>query len=199
MVDGEQIEVEVQHSIIHPFELCHHWYRNKPQWFAREFLGGPIDVTAASTALQIFWASIPDTDPKKAQIRESYMARPDINGEADLWSRAYPIILHGDGVPVGNNSLFTLSVSGFLNDLLSTKHCKIPLSSLLSHTIGEATDTTFWAMLLWSLMVWCSACFEKQKKNKKEIKNKKTKKGAQPAFLTGIGKANHLQQAVLKP
>ena len=136
---------------------------------------------------------------KKVQIRETYLARPDINSEDELWSRAYPIILHGDGVPVGNNSLFTLSVSGFLNDLLSTKHCKIPLSSLLSHTIGEATDTTFWAMLLWSLMVWCSACFEKQKKNKKEIKNKKTKKGAQPAFLTGIGKANHLQQAVLKP
>ena len=67
MVDGEHMEVEVQHSIIHPFELCHHWYHNKPQWFARKFLGGAIDVADASTALQSFWTSIPDTDPKKDQ------------------------------------------------------------------------------------------------------------------------------------
>jgi len=50
---------------------------------------------------------------RKQELVKALLPREDIANEQDLWRRAVPIVIHGDGVPVGRQSLDALSISGF--------------------------------------------------------------------------------------
>ena len=113
---------------------------NNAKEFSRIFLGGPDRHQDPGPHLQRFWASIPDADPRKTAIRDALLQRPDIENEEDLWSRAVPIVIHGDSFPAADYSCMAVSWSGFLAQHLPTKHTKMLLSALLNKCKAEATS-----------------------------------------------------------
>ena len=113
---------------------------NNAKEFSRKFLGGPDRHQDPGPHLRRFWASIPDADPRKTAIRDALLQRPDIENEEDLWSRAVPIVIHGDSFPAADYSCMAVSWSGFLAQNLPTKHTKMLLSALLNKCKTEATS-----------------------------------------------------------
>ena len=102
---------------------------------------------------------MPDHDPRKREILNAYLPRGDIEDEADLWSRAVPIVLHGDGVPVGSMSLDAVSWGGFLGGQLSTLASKNMISGLLNRTVSEETKAIYWGAVFLSLLCLCAGKF----------------------------------------
>ena len=113
---------------------------NNAKEFSRKIFGGPDRRQDPGPHLRKFWASIPDADPIKTALRDALLQRPDIENEEDLWSRAVPIVIHGDSFPAADYSCMAVSWSGFLAQNLPTKHTKMLLSALLNKCKTEATS-----------------------------------------------------------
>ena len=102
---------------------------------------------------------MPDTDPRKQLIAQRVLRTDHIEDETDLWRRAVPIVIHGDGVPVGKMSLDALSWSGFLQKGSSTTACKLLVSGLMSRNKSPDTAPVYWGVVAWAFMVLLSGIF----------------------------------------
>ena len=92
------------HSFNTPFEWFACLYARFPANWARRFLGTD-DNTDPHSALRTFWRNVPDSDPRKSELLAYFARRDDLESPEDGWSRAVPIVVHGDGVPCGRGSL----------------------------------------------------------------------------------------------
>ena len=149
---GEPLEGEMGHSFMRPGEWFHWLHTHFPVAFSERFLGCPDGHANPSVPLRRFWDSIPHDDPRKREIAAAMVGNYDIECEGDLWNRAVPIIIHGDGVPVGKMSLDGVSWSGFLGGDLSTLKSKILISGLLNRTATANTKKVYWSYVLWGLL-----------------------------------------------
>ena len=61
-----------------------------------------------------FWASIPDDDIRKQHVVTTMLERPDVHTAHVVYSCTVTLILHGDGVPVSQMSMTSMSWSGVL-------------------------------------------------------------------------------------
>eukprot|EP00969_Alexandrium_andersonii_P336728 14884310-Alexandrium_andersonii.AAC.1 len=100
--------MEGVHCMASPYEMFAFLHKSLPGVFAKRFLGLPT-LDGASARLRSFWSAVPDIDPRKQQVATALLARADIEDLDDAWGRAVPLVIHGDGVPVGRMSLDALS------------------------------------------------------------------------------------------
>ena len=54
----------------------------------------------AHDRLRSWWRAVPDEDPRKQQVASELMNRHDVHSLDDIWSRAVPVIIHGDAFPI---------------------------------------------------------------------------------------------------
>ena len=74
-----------------------------------------------------------------------------VHRAADLWRRAVPIVIHGDGFPVVKTSLDTLSWCGFgQREGLQTLDSKILVSCLLNRCNSGTTKFHYWKWVVWA-------------------------------------------------
>ena len=106
-----------------PHDVIGMLYTTYPHGFARRFLGQE-NLVGADMCLRSFWANVPDADPRKQFLKASFVGRPGISSEAELWSRAVPISLHGDGVPVAGQSLEAITIAGVFGAWSSFGRCE---------------------------------------------------------------------------
>ena len=154
--DGQELEGDCDHSMVWPAEWFSYVYHRHPVAFSQRFLGCPDGHADPGTPLRNFWSSVPDTDARKTAIKAAFLPRPDVEDEEDLWSRAVPIVVHGDAFPVGRMSLDAVSWGGFLGGNLSTLASKNLISGLLSRTVGATTKAVYWGAVIYGLMMLCS-------------------------------------------
>ena len=145
--------------MISPPDWFSWFYHKHPQAFSKRFLGCPDGHADPGVPLRRFWNAVPDHDPRKRDILNAYLPREDIEDEADLWSRAVPIVLHGDGVPVGSMSLDAVSWGGFLGGQLSTLASKNLISGLLNRTVTAETKAIYWGVVFFHLLCLCAGVF----------------------------------------
>ena len=112
---------------------------------------GCEDIGQAPEVLRRFWAGVPDADPRKEAVARVFGERDDVVGLNDLWARAVPISLHGDGVPTAGQSLEAISWAGILGHDMPSIDCKLLISGVLSKSKARNTKELFWSVLLWSL------------------------------------------------
>ena len=114
---GARVVADSTHSMVSPFEYFSFLWTEKRDGFARMFLGGggaPTTVEARER-LRGWWRGVPDANPCKEQVARELVQRDDVGGVQDIWSRAVPIIIHGDAFPLSrtkiNNSIALLIFS----------------------------------------------------------------------------------------
>ena len=146
-------EMEVAHSFISPCDTIGNMFKHFPKGFAKRFLGAGASVANARDVLRFFFGGGPEEDPRKIWLRGHLSQREDIQSEEDMWGRAVPIALHGDGVPVAGQSLEAISITGVLADMsLSSMDLKIFISGVLSNAVSKNTKNNFWAIVCWFLL-----------------------------------------------
>ena len=108
--ESENVIVNRSTGMIAPFDYFATLYHSWPAQFADRMLGTP-SLSDAGDMLLKFWKGVPSNDVRKTSIREHYLNKLSIvSSEEELWRRAIPISLHGDGVPVGeHHSVETIS------------------------------------------------------------------------------------------
>ena len=142
----------MRHAAVRVWDTIGCLYGNLPSVFGRLFLGpdGHLDPGAA---LRRFWAQVPVWDTRRQRLLDAMLPRPDIAGEDDLFSRAVPLVLHGDGVPVGGRaSLDVISISGALAQGVKTVDAKMILTGFASRCKTAAGVRTMWSVVLWVLL-----------------------------------------------
>ena len=93
----QQVELDVEHSMMTPFKWFHYVFRKLPDTFAARYPGQSTMPAGPGEPLRAF-----ATGCILAQARH-------IEDEVDLWIRAVHIVVHGDDVLVSRMSLSTLS------------------------------------------------------------------------------------------
>ena len=148
--EGRQLHVDVPHAFVDPLEFFSKLQEHHPAQFAKQFLGsaGPVPP---GMALQRFWSQVPSSDPRKQHLVATFSQMEGIVSESDIWSRAVPIALHGDAVPLGKTSLDTISWSGVYMHTMPTLDFKILLSCLVSRCKGPSSEATLWKVIVWAL------------------------------------------------
>jgi len=114
-----------------PHDVIGTLYETYPRGFAKHVLGREA-LADTDTCLSEFWANVPDTDPRKQFLEETFVGRPGVSSERELWRKAVPIALHGDGVPVAGQSLGAITISGILGRDLPSVDAKMCVSPKLS-------------------------------------------------------------------
>ena len=147
----EDAVFESDHGLHSSAAWFHYLFEKKPIIFSRRFLGCDDGYENPAVVLERFWRTIPDDDGRKQQLASALRARPGISDDADIWRQAVPLIVHGDGVPVGKQSLNLVSWSGLLSAGLSTLDSKMVLSGLLSRARCPGASQAFWSALCWDL------------------------------------------------
>ena len=128
---GEHVQNK-EHSMIDPSRWWNYLYNRFPQECSRRFLGCDDGVADPAVPLRRFWDSIPEADVRKQYLRAYLLAQPGFDNEDDCWSRAVPLILHGDAVPTSNMSMTGISFSGLLGEGLSTVDAKNRISVMMN-------------------------------------------------------------------
>ena len=147
----EEPTFETNHALHSAAAWFHYLHERKPLWFSKRFLGCEDGFGNPGRHLSRLWRSIPDADPRKRHLARTMLERPDIVNEAELWKRAVPLVIHGDGVPVGKQSLSVVSWGGFLCSGMSTLDTKMLLSGVLSRARCPGTSAAVWSAMLWDL------------------------------------------------
>ena len=95
-----------------PFDVFSDLFHNHPRSWSVRFLGADVPVDQAGDILERFWASVSDAEPRKEAIAAAF---PHVR---NLWRKAVPIRVHGDGVPVtrGRASCDNVSWMGFFGE-----------------------------------------------------------------------------------
>ena len=103
---GARLIEDVKHGMVSPFLMFSWLWENNRAHFGLRFLNGPVaSMGEASARLEDFWRGVPDTDPRKQRMATELLKRPDIIHVGQIWRRAVPINLHGDGFPCCRTAL----------------------------------------------------------------------------------------------
>ena len=145
----ESASMNLQTSMVPPFVFFHELYKLWPAEFADRMLGTD-DLADAHSVLARFWADIPSHDPRRRALKSYYLDNGLVRSEAELWSCAIPISLHGDSVPAADMSLETLSWASELGHHRSTLDQKVLISSLVNKTLADGTKQQFWSSIFWA-------------------------------------------------
>ena len=142
--DGLGPEVECKTPIFLPHILFHWSYHNNKKLFNRIFLGNMVTAQRQS-----MWQEL--LRRKDARVVDRPMR------EVRAWdSRAVPLGLHGDGVPVlqvgkaGSKSYETYSLQSMLASG-PTNEIKMLLFGIYGDNISESPMRVIWKRLTWSL------------------------------------------------
>ena len=101
--------------------------------------------------MKSFWAQVPDTDPRKSDVANTFPAILGVPVE-QIWARVIPLSFHGDGVGVSRGTTVdAFSWSGVLGEGIGTLDIKNLISGLLSRTKCEGTSREYWKVVIWAL------------------------------------------------
>jgi len=145
--DNPPPDMELETTMMAPFQVFGDMYHQHPRAFAQRF-AGVDDIAQVPNALKKFWQEVPEDDPRKAPLRQALLSRPDLS-EDSMWERAVPIAIHGDGFPVAKVSMEAVSWSGMLGHFKSTVDQKILVSGMIDKCKSENTQYTWWQALIW--------------------------------------------------
>ena len=148
---GDEATEIMETAMEAPHEVFAALFKSAPDVFAKKFLG--VDsIGQAKYTLKAFWAKVPDSDPRKGDLREAWNARGG-GSEELLWESAIPLSLHGDGVPIGKQVSFDVtSWSGLLARSQSTLDQKVLVGGLITKLVATDTASQYWEAVLWSLL-----------------------------------------------
>ena len=160
MIDKKKLTLDapsvtqVETTMVPPHALFSNLFHNRPIAFARRFLGCE-DIKDATTKLTTFWSGVPDADPRKVKLKEAFALK---GGGDEMFQRAVPLAVHGDGVPVGKIGVEAISLYGMLGRGLSTMDQKILMSGIIHQCASDSTAGDIWSAIVWSLTaLWAGA------------------------------------------
>ena len=155
--DGSPEVVDTETSMVLPYEVFSYMYHQHPNAWASRF-AGVKEMADVPAALARFWQQVPNADPRKGDLLRAFRQRPG-GASADIWQRAVPIAIHGDGFPVGRINMEAISWSGMLGKAESTIDQKILVSGMINKCKADTTQGIWWPAMLWGFRVLQSGNF----------------------------------------
>ena len=139
-------------AMYEPAEWFSWLYRHHSRRFAQCFLGSD-SCDDAATKLRSFWSQVAEEDPRKRTLVHDCLRNGIVSSEDELFSKAVPLYLHGDGVPVSRTSFEGVTWGGLMGRSLATKDNKFVISGRLKSCSASKTDEQMWASIAWSLLI----------------------------------------------
>jgi hypothetical protein len=143
---------ETQYAMISPHLFVSQVYHHRRNIFYERILGSSTTDIDVASNLRSWWGQLAADDPRVCDLVTAYVANNTVVDRRDFFSRAVPLVMHGDAVPTGNRGSFdSLTFSSCLVADMPTIDSKILITGIDKRNVAPNSLSSLWDKVIWSM------------------------------------------------